>query len=85
MGRVLEKLKLAGEQCYQSGQFQLGKNWWKMPKLKNPNETFCMIFKQFVFGPKWFLGAIYTYRKNETMAWWNLKCIHISLTTCKVW
>ena len=40
IGRVFEKLKLAGEQCYQSGQFQLGKNWWKMPKLKNPNETF---------------------------------------------
>ena len=40
-----------------------------MSKLKNSNETFCfcMIFKQFVFGPKWFLGAIHRFRKNETL------------------
>ena len=38
-----------------------------MPKLKNPNETFWVIVKLGDFGPKWFLGAIHTFRKNETL------------------
>ena len=25
----------------------IGQNWWKMPKLKNSNETFWVIFKQY--------------------------------------
>ena len=28
----LENLKLAFNQCYQTGQFKKDKNWWKMPK-----------------------------------------------------
>ena len=31
-----EILKLAVKQCYQTWQFYLDKNWWKMPKLEKP-------------------------------------------------
>ena len=44
--RAFENLKLAVKQCYQTGQFQQDKNWWKMPKFKNLNATFWVIFKQ---------------------------------------
>ena len=43
--RVFENLKLAVKQSYQTGQFKQVKNWWKMPKLKNSNATFKVIFK----------------------------------------
>ena len=29
------KTEATWKQCYQTGQFQKGKNWWKGPKLKN--------------------------------------------------
>ena len=38
--KYLKTLKLVVKQCYQTGQFQLDKEWRKMPKLKNSNETF---------------------------------------------
>ena len=38
-GEFLTNLKLAGKECYQTGHFQEGKNWWKIPKLKNSNVT----------------------------------------------
>ena len=38
--RVFENLKLSVKQNYQTGQFKWDKNWWKMPKFKNTNETF---------------------------------------------
>ena len=41
-GRVFEKLMV--KQCYQTGHFQMDKNWRKMPKLKNSNATFLVIF-----------------------------------------
>ena len=44
--QVLKDLKLAVKQCYQVGPFILDKNWRKMPKLKNSNNTFSVIFKQ---------------------------------------
>ena len=37
---VLENLKLAVKQCYQTGQFKWDKNWWKLPKFINSNATF---------------------------------------------
>ena len=40
-----KNLKVAVKQCYQIGQFQLDKNYWKMPKLKNQSATFLLIFK----------------------------------------
>ena len=43
--RVFENLKLAVKQCYQTGQFYMDKNWWKMPKLKNSNATYWVILK----------------------------------------
>ena len=43
--RLLENLKLAVKQCYQTGHFWKDTNWWKMPELKNSNATFCAIFK----------------------------------------
>ena len=46
--RLFENLKLAVKQCYQTGQFQWDKNLMKMPKLKNSNETFWVIFKHCV-------------------------------------
>ena len=33
--RVFENLQLAVKQSYQTCQFYLDKNWWKMPKLEN--------------------------------------------------
>ena len=39
--RVFENLKLAVKQSYQKGQ-------WKMPKFKNSNATFWVIFKHCV-------------------------------------
>ena len=43
--RIQPNLKLAAKQCYQTCQYWLDKNWWKMPKLKNSNATFWVIFK----------------------------------------
>ena len=43
--RLFENLKLAVKQLYQSGQFLLGINCCKMPKLKISNGTFGVIFK----------------------------------------
>ena len=48
--RSFSNLKFEVKQCYQTGHFQYDKNWWKMPKLKNSNTTFCVIFKQY----KWY-------------------------------
>ena len=42
---VFDNLKFAVKQCYETGQFSLDKNWWKMPKWKNSVETFWAIFK----------------------------------------
>ena len=39
--RVFENLKFVNKQCYQTGQFEYVKNWWKMPKFK------CDIFSDF--------------------------------------
>ena len=36
------------KQCYQISQFQLYKNWWKMPKLITLGETFWVTFKHYV-------------------------------------
>ena len=58
--RVFENLKLAVNQCYQTGQFLKDKNWWKcqnwwkVPKLKTWNESFWLIFKQFSKHFGWF-------------------------------
>ena len=38
--RILENLKLPVKQCYQTGQFLLDKNWWKMPRITNSNSTY---------------------------------------------
>ena len=46
--RVFENLKFAVKKCYQTGQFWLDKNWWKMPKLKNSNATYWVILKHCV-------------------------------------
>ena len=32
--RVFENMKLAVEQCYQTGKLLLDKSWWKIGKLK---------------------------------------------------
>ena len=44
--RGFAKLKLTVKKCYQTGQFDQDKNWWKMPNLKNSNETFLVILRQ---------------------------------------
>ena len=59
--RVFENLKLAVKQCYQTGQFILNKNWGKLPKLKNSNETFWVISnvkKRLQSHQKWFLPTV---------------------------
>ena len=38
--RVFESFKLMVKKCYQTGELKQDKNWLKMPKLKNSNETF---------------------------------------------
>ena len=45
ISRVLENLKFVVKQCYQIGQFQYDKNWWKMPKSKISNATFWAVLK----------------------------------------
>ena len=59
--RVFENLKLAVKQCYQTGQYKLNKNWGKLPKLKNSNETFWVISnvkKRLQSHQKWFLPTV---------------------------
>ena len=58
-GRVFEKLMV--KQCYQTGHFQWDKNWRKMPKLKNSNATFLVIFNLCDWAPRlplWFILSI---------------------------
>ena len=51
---VLENLKFAVKQSYQTAQYRtkIAENCWKMPKLKNSNATFWVIFKHCGEGPK---------------------------------
>ena len=48
--RLFENLKLAVKQCYQTGQFQLDKNWCEMPKLENSNAKIWVISRHCSFG-----------------------------------
>ena len=46
--RIFEKLKISVKQCYQTGQFQYDKNWWKMTKCQKLKCDIWVIFKQCV-------------------------------------
>ena len=59
--RVFENLKLAVKQCYQTGKFLRGQKLVEMPKLKNSNETFWVIFKQYELMKTYEQPSLYTY------------------------
>ena len=42
---IFENLKPTVKQCYQTSHFEYDKNWSSMPKFKNSNATFWVIFK----------------------------------------
>ena len=70
--RVFENLKFAVIQCYWTGQFQLDKNWWKMPKLTG-NGIFAYCACAFVS----FLSHVCHLKENEI----NLKAFVRTLCT----
>ena len=58
-------LNLAVKQCYQTGSFLLDKNWWKIPKSKNENATFWVIFKH--CGENWNFLKLWKYRNSNLL------------------
>ena len=82
--RVFENLKLAVKQCYQTGQFYTDENWWKiwkMPKLKNSNATYWVIFKHCAAQYSW--GSVTCFSKLIVQIFQASCCIFILTTLLK--